>query len=48
MGGQWEEAVATARQGQMLADKLRHENLSREFRHRLDLFECEVPYHYGD
>jgi Flp pilus assembly protein TadD len=46
--GQWEEAVVTARRGQRLADKLRLENLSREFRRRLDLFEREVPYHYGD
>jgi hypothetical protein len=46
--GQWKEAVATARQGQKLADKHHIENLSHEIRHRLDLFEREVPYHYGE
>ena len=46
--GRWDEAVATARQGLRLADRHRQGGLAREFRHRLDLFEQELPYRHGD
>lgn len=43
--GQWEEAITIARHGHGMANKMRLEELASEFRHRLDQFEQQIPFH---
>jgi len=46
--GQWDDAVVTARKGLRLARQEQRKLLAREFRHRMEMFKQEIPYHDGD
>lgn len=46
--GQWDDAVATARRGLVIAQHRRLDALSRELQRRLAMFDRKIPYHHGD